>query len=141
MKKLFYTVLVSTVLFVSCKKDPVEVPCNIDMGSIAGPYKLSVMKYKGASGGAETDITGTISPCEVDDIVTFKANGTVTNTDAGTVCSPAGNTTATWSLSGKNLSFDGEQYTIESFDCKTLVLSQLDFIMTGNKVTVFYTKQ
>jgi len=62
-------------------------------------------------------------------------------TDAGTVCSPSGGDSGTWSLSGNTMNVNGDLATIESFDCKTLVLVNNDVNTTGDKLKITLTKQ
>src|SRR6476660_3818738 len=128
MKKLSFLPLVFSIIgmtFISCKKDKDKAPaCAIDVASIAGSYKFAAYTYKQTPTSAEEDYLNIIFPdaCERDDVLSFSTNGNYTITDAGTVCSPSGGESGTWSLSGNAMNINGGLMTIESFDCKTLDL-------------------
>jgi len=51
------------------------------------------------------------------------------------------NDTGTWGLSGNTLTKDGGPTTIESFDCKTLVLVVADTQTPGDKLKIILAKQ
>jgi hypothetical protein len=148
MKKLSFLPLVlftiTGMIFISCKKDKDKTPaCATDVASIAGSYKFAAYTYKQTPTSAEEDYLNIIFPdaCEKDDVISFNSNGNYTVTDAGIVCSPSGGDSGTWSLSGNAMNIDGDLTTIESFDCKTLVLANNDVNVTGDKLKITLTKQ
>ncbi len=148
MKKLPFLPLVlftfTGVIFISCKKDKDKTPaCATDVASIAGSYKFAAYTYKQTPTSAEEDYLNIIFPdaCEKDDVISFSSNGNYTVTDAGIVCTPSGSDSGTWSLSGNAMNIDGDLTTIESFDCKTLVLANNDVNVTGDKLKITLTKQ
>ena len=57
------------------------------------------------------------------------------------VCSPPGNDNGTWTVSGNTMTVDGEATTIQSFDCKTLILSNNDIQTSGDKLTITLIRQ
>ncbi len=134
MKKILLIASISILGLSSCDKDD---KCETNQNSIAGSYKLTAFKYKPA-GMPEIDAYSALDACEKDDITTMNSNGTYTVTDAGTVCSPNGSTSGTWSVSGNTITVDGETGTISSFDCKTIVFYQEDM---GDRITFTYVKQ
>ena len=143
MKKLPLLLLLSA-LFLACKKEDHKNPaCTTDVPSISGSYKVTAYTYKASASSPEQDYFNIIfsDPCERDDILTFSSNGNWTLTDAGIVCSPSGNDNGAWSLSGNTLSIDGDPTTIESFDCKSLVLANTDVMITGDKLKITLAKQ
>lgn len=148
MKKLPFIPLVSLVIVsticISCKKEKDKTPaCATDVASIAGSYKFAAYTYKQTPTSPEEDYLNIILPdaCERDDVFSFNANGNYTITDAGTVCSPSGGDSGTWSLSGNSMNIDGDLTPIESFDCKTLALVYSDVNVTGDKLKITLAKQ
>lgn len=142
MKKFMLSVLVLAVSFVSCQKEE-STPngCSVSMASIAGTYKITSIKYKSASSAPEQDYLAMMDPCEKDDLIVVKANGSADYQDAGIVCSPEGSYTGTWSLSGNTMTIDGAPAAIQSFDCKKLVLTATGAFVPGDIYTVTYEKQ
>jgi Lipocalin-like domain len=143
MRKLSLLLLLPAV-FIACKKeDHNNTTCTTDVSSISGSYKVTAYTYKASASSPEQDYYNTMFPnaCEKDDILTFNSNGNWTLKDAGVACSPAGDDNGTWSLSGNTLSVDGDPTTIESFDCKTLVLLETDVDITGDKLKITLTRQ
>jgi hypothetical protein len=148
MKKLSFLPLVLLTItgmtFISCKKDKDKTPaCATDVASISGSYRFTAYTYKETPSSPEVDYFPVIFPdaCERDDVLSLSANGNYTMTDAGTVCSPSGGDSGTWSLSGNTMNVNGDLATIESFDCKTLVLVNNDVNTTGDKLKITLTKQ
>ena len=106
---------VIAVAATGCKKD--KKNCDLNAGNLQGSYKVTAVSYKADATTATVDEFATWDACEKDDLVIFNSNNTVTYSDAGTVCSPDGNDTGIWSLSGDQLNLDGEIYTVSSFNC------------------------
>jgi hypothetical protein len=139
MKKLSLLLLLSVLIF-SCKKNK-DKNCATDMASVAGTYKLTAYSYKATATDPEQDYYALLDPCEKDDIITLNQNGNYTYTDAGTVCSTPGDNTGTWSVSGNSINLDGSVGTVESYDCKTLVLLIPDFVTTGDQAKLTFARQ
>ncbi len=99
------------------------------------------MTYKASATSAEVDYFAILDACAKDDVTTLNTNGTYRLTDAGIVCSPPNTDNGTWSLSGNTMTIGGSLATIESFDCKTLVVSIPDTQVAGDKLKVTLTKQ
>ena len=80
--------------------------------------------------------------CERDDVYTFQTNGTYQLKDAGVVCSPNGDDNGTWSfVSPNSMTIDGDPDIIEYFDCKTLVIVNMDIQTSGDRLKLTLTKQ
>ena len=136
--------LILLFLVSSCKKDKDKgSSCSTDFASISGSYKFAAYTYKQTPTSPEEDWLPLIFPdaCERDDVLSFSTNGNYAIIDAGVVCSPSGGDSGTWSLSGTSMNIDGDLTTIESFDCKTLVLVNNDVNVTGDKLKITLTKQ
>ena len=134
--------MLSLILIFSCKKDN-DPSCTTDTASISGSYKITAITYKESPSSPEEDYYAMVFPdaCERDDVMTFKTNGTYQSTDDGTVCSPAGGDSGTWAVSGSTMTIDGDPVTIESFNCKTLILVNTDTQTQGDKFKITLTKQ
>jgi hypothetical protein len=142
MKKNTLIVLLAAFFF-SCQKDPEPPTCATNATSLSGSYKITAVTYKENASAAEVDYYSLFytEPCERDDILTFNANGTYQFTDAGIVCDPSNSDNSTWSLVGNTITVDGDPATIESFDCKTLVVFTEDEVVPGDKIKLTLTKQ
>jgi hypothetical protein len=140
MKKL--TILFLSVIFLSCNKKDQTPDCSKSAVSISGSYKMTALTYKANSSSSEQDILYLYAPdaCDRDDIYMFQANGTYQLKDAGIVCTPSNDDNGTWSVAGNTMMMDGDNYVIESFDCKILILSQTD-PQTTEKIKATFTRQ
>jgi len=134
--------ILSAVLLFSCKKDSEET-CATNTASVSGNYKVKAVTYKENAAAPEIDYYTVwyTETCERDDIITFNANGTYQSVDAGVVCTPSNSDDGTWSLVGNTIQLDGDPATIESFDCKSLVISIADGLVNGDKIKMILTKQ
>ena len=145
MKKLIVLTLVF-LAFYSCKKDKnsdTGTSCHTDIASISGSYKITAYTYKETPSSPEEDYYDIIFPeaCERDNVLALNANGTYQLSDAGIACSPVINDNGTWTLSGNTFTKDGDATTIESFDCKTLVLVNNDLQTPGDKLKITLVRQ
>lgn len=61
--------------------------------------------------------------------------------DAGLVCSPPDDDNGTWSFVGNAMTIDGVPASIESFDCKTLIISTTDLSVSGDRLKITMIKQ
>jgi len=139
MKKTTLLLLV-TILFFACNKPD---KCATNVNSISGVYKITAYTYKQTPTSPDQDYYPILfsDACERDDELTFNANGTYQKTDAGSVCNPPENDNGTWSLSANTITIDGDPGPVESFDCKTLVISSTDFIVVGDKLKITLVKK
>lgn len=133
--------LLSLVLLFSCSKP--ETECTTSVASISGSYNITAYSYKESASSPETDYYPVLFPdaCERDDVLTFNVNGTYQKTDERVVCSPPENDNGTWALSGNTMTVNGDLNTIESFDCKTLVVVSTDFLIPGDKLKITLIRQ
>ncbi len=138
----FIILLIAAVLtFSSCKKKDKINNCNLTEANLAGSYKVESIKYKPSANSQEVDGTFLLDACETDDIRTFNPNHTLIYTDAGTQCSPPSDDNGSWSLSGSTLNLDGTLQTIDTFDCNGFIISETDYKIPGDKVTITLKKQ
>jgi hypothetical protein len=133
MKKVLFTLLVGSLVLGSCKKKDDDTPpvCEKTAAGIAGNYKVTKIEIN--TGAGFSDVTNVFfDACEKDDVYKFNANGTFEYQDAGTVCSPSGSGTGTWSVTNGKLtavtntgnSIDFISATINSNDCTTIVVEE-----------------
>jgi len=82
------------------------------------------------------------APCERDDIITYNTDGTYQYKDGGTVCSPLGNTNGTWVFVGTtSMQMNGDNYIIDSFDCKTLITIRPNKFLQGDRLKITLSRQ
>lgn len=118
--KILSLVLFAAATFSACKKDKDDEALAVTKENLVGTY--TVVSIKWIVGGTEKDMTNDLmDPCEKDDQIIFKADATLQYKDAGTVCSPAGDDTGTWSVSGSKVTIDGTANTVKSLTSSTLV--------------------
>jgi hypothetical protein len=144
MKQIIFLSILTVLFFTACEKDDDTPSCTTNTASIAGPYKITAVTYKASASSAEMDYFNMLFPdaCERDDVYTFQTNSTYQIKDAGVVCTPNGDDNGTWSfVSANSMIIDGDQVTLESFDCKTLVLVNTDTQTPGDKLKLTLTKQ
>ena len=115
MKKLLFGLFSLTLLATACKKDK-DAPA-ITKENIAGTYKLMSIKVS-LNGSPEMDADDR-EVCEKDDLYKLNADNSFNYVDAGSICDPAGDFSASWQLSGSELSsedFTDLNGTVTSFD-------------------------
>ncbi|MEP7319161.1 MAG: lipocalin family protein [Panacibacter sp.] len=137
MKNMIFLLFASTVFFGCSKNDDGGDTTPVTMASLAGNYKITAV----TTGGV--DILSTyLLPCQQDDLYTLNADGTYVITDAGTACTPTSATSSTWTLSGTQITINGQVFTLVKFDGAkieaTTSVTQSGITVT---VTVVFTKQ
>ena len=144
MKKIIFFLILTVLIFSACKKDNDTPSCTTNAASIAGAYKITAVTYKANASSSEMDYFNILfsDACERDNVYTFQTNGTYQLKDAGAVCSPDGDDNGSWSfVSVNNLTIDGDPITLESFDCKTLILVNTDTQVPGDRLKLTLTRQ
>jgi len=136
MKKVILGLFVIvTAISTSCKKSD---SCSTSVASLSGSYRLTASTYTEAGTTTPVDYFSLMEPCSKDNIFTLNSNGTYIITDAGSVCNPNEDDAGLWVVNGNTISIDGDPATIESFNCKTLVVTNSDQFGTYR---VTYQKQ
>ena len=138
MKKLLIP-LALLLVFASCKKSD-SSSCTLSEASVAGTYKVTGATVRAAGTSTDINVFDTYFPdaCDKSELTTFAAGG-VLNVHASSGCPTTDDYTSTWSLSGSTLTIDGDPYTVKSFTCNTVVVTQTDG--SGNITTVTVTRQ
>lgn len=140
MKKILVLGILSLVVVSSCKKDKED--CTTTVATITGNYKITAVTYKQTPASAETDVFDNpafFDPCEKNVVHELKTGGAYTYNDPGTTC--GGDYDATWSLNGSVITIDGEDATIQSFDCTTLIAYAEAGFVPGDRITTTLVKQ
>ncbi len=142
MRQIILSAAILFTTVIACNK-PIDLPdtCANDAITIAGSYKIIAINYKASNSAPEQDYYTTLPACEKDDIIKLNANGTADYQDAGIACTPNNSYSSTWSLSGNSITMDGTPGTIQSFDCKKLVVVAFGALIPGDIFTITYEKQ
>jgi hypothetical protein len=134
MKKWAPFTWIALLALASCEKEKSAQPCERTTAGISGSYKLQSLEYKMTPTSAPVDFMAFLDPCEKDDIIQLRNDGTWIYTDAGTVCAPAGTGNGTWTLNGNIITSDAVvNGTIQSYDCKTLVCYTENVTVPGDR--------
>ena len=139
MKKILLSLCVGSLLFAGCKDDK-DVTCELNSAGIVGSYKVTAITYKATAASTPVDVFSTLDPCTKDDLIVLNANNSVTYTDAGVQCVPAGNDTGMWSLSGSNINLDGDISVISGYSCAGMTATYTDPV-TGEIYTTTLARQ
>ena len=97
----------------ACKKSK-DAPA-ITKDNLVGTYVVTAATMKVGS-SSEADMLGSLDDCQKDDQYKLNADDTYNIIDAGVQCSPTGEYTDNWSLSGNQITIDGEVGTVTKFD-------------------------
>lgn len=118
MKKLLLPLLILTSALVSCQKE--EKKCDLSAANLVGTYKITANSYKKDAASPLVDVYALYGACEKDDLISINANNTIVFSDAGVKCTPSGDSTGTWALSGNNVTIEDRVYNVSAFDCKAM---------------------
>ncbi len=123
MRNVFFFLSFGSLLFSSsCKKSESSTGnCPLNSTTILGAYVYAGETIQQNANSQVVDEYATYPPCEKDDILTFKSDGTYTWTDGVLVCGTRPN--GTWSINGTTIITDGNVGIIKSYDCKKLVIT------------------
>ena len=145
MKKFNWLILllIGTISLVSsCKKKDKTDACSLTEANFAGSYKIESVKYKASASSPEIDGTSFLDACQLDDVTAFNGNHTYTYTDAGTTCSPSGDDSGTWSVSGSSsIIVDGDTAPVDNFSCSSFTISDTAVNTSGDKLSLTFKKQ
>lgn len=117
----------SAVIVAGCKKENTSTVCETNMHAVAGMYHLTKMEQVAYSTGIATDVTSTLSSCDLQAVYQLKTDSTITYTEA-LPCSSNGS--GHWQLGNNNISIslspcNGSRLNISffsSWNCSSLVL-------------------
>jgi hypothetical protein len=148
MKKMILILTMIAMVF-SCKKsDPAPVSpgasCKISSSTIAGTYLKTAVKYKASSTTEAIDWFGSIEDCKKDDLYELKADSSVVIHEGASTCTgpPPPGAITTWYLMNNNTELVfGAFLTIDSFDCTRLVVTEKNYLVTGDAQITTYVKQ
>jgi hypothetical protein len=142
MKRNLLFLAVSVLVLSSCKKDKAE-ECPVTVEGLSGTFKLTSLVYVQTSSSDPQDwYEQVVDDCKKDDSYVLAANGDFNILDMGTVCQPSGSFQGIWTLQDNYINMDGFYAgTVESYNCQTLVFSQTDALVDGDKLTATFVKQ
>lgn len=142
IKKWNLFAFVAVVVLGSCKKEKSAQSCQQTTAGISGSYKLQSIEYKMTPTSTPVDFMTYLDPCEKDDVIQLKNDGTWTYTDAGAICTPAGTDSGIWTLSGNVITSDGVvSGKIQSYNCKILVCFTENVSVPGDRYTQTLVRQ
>ncbi|HTQ63498.1 MAG TPA: lipocalin family protein [Puia sp.] len=137
---LLLTGVVSILLAVSCKKSSSDSSA-ITVQNLAGTYTLTALTVTIAPLPPQ-NIIDSVPACQRDDQYKLNTDLTYDYIDAGIKCTPSGDGTGVWSLSGNTIVIDTTQSTIQKFDGRTLVINtNVNFMGIAATTTETLTKQ
>lgn len=145
MAKILFTITLIG-LFISCKKStplPVDT-CKVSATSILGKYSKTSEKYKASNSAAIQDIYSGLPDCEKDDLLVLLPDSSVAVEDGSLLCGgpPPPGGISNWYLYNENTHLAlGGFFTIDSFNCKRLVLTEENIYVDGDSRTVVYEKK
>ena len=139
MKKVLLGLFSVVLLTTACNKSK-DTPA-ITKENIVGTYIVTAATMS-MNGSPEADIMSQMDACEKDDQYKLNADGSYNFVDAGTQCDPVGDYTGEWSITGNQITIDGETGTVTKFDGTNLEVT-LEFSDSGMtfKVRTNYKKQ
>ena len=138
MKKVLCIVVGIAFVMSSCSKNN----CRTDVAGLSGAYKIISVKYKPNGSSQEIDYIDTYFPqaCLKDNLYTLNADNTYTVIDAGVSCG-TNPYIGDWDVNGNTLFLDADDYSITSFNCETLVITEADYGTQGGILTITLDRQ
>src|SRR5215204_3959035 len=124
MKKLLLTLTVATLILAGCEKDKPSFVTSKE--SLVGTYRLTAVTVNNVNvfNNANDDLN-LFEPCDRDNQMKLNADESYQLMDAGVACNPSSSDSGTWNfVNATSLKVDGDPVTINSFDGKTLVISE-----------------
>jgi hypothetical protein len=116
MKRTLFLGLVLTILFAACKKDPVETQLTLK-----GMWSLdSIISKEYFNGALLYDYGQSGDGAKLD----FQANGNLVVSNASGT--PGNTQTVQYSISGSNVTIDGDSHEIRSLTASTVTLYRRD---------------
>jgi len=112
--------LLASALIFSCKKSDNKNGA-LTVANLSGSYKLKALVW--VSGNVSVNVYDSLPACEKDDIIKLNPDLSANFIDAGVRCTPPGDATGTWKLSGDSLYIGANAGKISSFDGTTLVIT------------------
>lgn len=114
MKKVLFGFLsIALVAGTACKKSK-DTPA-ITKENLTGTYIVTAATMRVGT-SPEVDMLSQMDACQKDDQYKLNADGSFSIIDAGAKCDPPGDYSDTWTLSGTQITIDGEVGTVTRFD-------------------------
>jgi hypothetical protein len=143
MKNYLSIAILASVLLGGCTKNDTSPKTKAELLT-SGSWKQTGAQYK-VGAGAWTDYYSNISPCTKDDIITFKADGTLTLDEGATKCDPSDQQVSSgmWLFQNNETVLStsvGISAEIEVLNQNTLQVVFPDFANPGNTNRSVYTR-
>ena len=124
------------ILLIACRKDPIETKYSASQVLTPGQWQLKRFTVEIPPGSGAADITAaTFDPCELDDLIEFKAGGTFSCTENTNVCSL--NTGVfynlnggSWILSGDTLLTIAAGFNVQNFKFGKITANSIELQQT-----------
>jgi len=133
MKKL---TVILFIVFVSCKKEPVETKYLPSQVLSPGQWQLKKLTVEIPPGSGAADITNTtFDPCELDDLIEFKSVGIFSCIENTNVCSVNRGvfynlSGGTWTLTADTLLTIAAGFNVQKFKFGKVTANSIEFQQT-----------
>ncbi len=145
MKNKFLIPFALLLLQACSKSENKPAGCVTTVASLSGVYKKTAITYRSSANATPADQFSRLPECEKDDTIELLSDGSLSFTDAGLGCGvpPPPGMPSSWTLENGNtrLLFADQAMTIQSFNCRELVLVETDVFSPGDSRATTYTKQ
>jgi hypothetical protein len=137
MKKTLLASAALLLVLTSCKKESVETKYTASQVLTPGQWQLKKLSVETPPGSGAADITSaTFDPCELDDIIEFKAGGNFSCTENTNVCALNSGifynmNGGGWTLSGDTLLTIVAGLNIQNFKFGTITANSIELQQTS----------
>lgn len=137
MKKTFLASCMLLLMLISCQKESVEIEYSASQVLTPGQWQLKKLSVESPPGSGAADITSaTFDPCELDDIIEFKAGGKFSCTENTNVCARNSGIFYNmhgggWTLSGDTVLTIVAGYNIQNFRFGTITANSIELQQTS----------
>ena len=137
MNKTLLTISVLVSILFSCQKKSAETKYSASQVLTPGQWQLKTLSVESPPGSGASDITSaTFDPCELDDIIEFKAGGNFSCTENTNVCAINSGifynmNGGDWTISGDTLLTIVAGYNIQNFRFGTITANSIELQQTS----------
>jgi len=134
--KIFPSLLALSLLAVSCKKENVETNYYASQVLTPGQWQLKRLTVEIPPGSGAADITAaTFDPCELDDLIEFKAGGNFSSKENTNVCAVNAGifynlNGGSWTLTGDTLLTIAAGFNVQNFKFGKITASSIELQQT-----------
>ena len=137
MKKTLLANTALLLMLISCQKESTEIKYSASQVLTPGQWQLKKLSVETPPGSGAADITAaTFDPCELDDIIEFKAGGNFSCTENTNVCAVNSGifykmNGGGWTLSGDTVLTIVAGYNIQNFRFGTITANSIELQQTS----------